>query len=556
MDAQLLAAPSDCLITSNKKLTCTVNRLPAGSSVSWSFTVLPATVNELLDTASVKFNKPDSNPGDNSFSLSTPIVSASPNPNSGTSFSTPASKPGNAPIDLNGPMAANGKTRIYPIMANAVRECDPVSQPDDLKAVATGHNKLAFDRYTALNRYAYDDNLFLSTNDTLQILAMLTAGAGGYTLNAALADMRTGLDEKRLHRAMNAAALDMANRNQAAHLKQGFALWGQGRSKTRKDLSYQFATPFLNKLVRNYGAKMAKADFTDTQALEQSIPNSINDWVSANTNTAISELLDEFPERTRLVAASTTSLHGSWQIKPSQPAGDKRFELPDGRHILTPMLSFSGELPYTEGDGYRAFELPLANNDLALAVLMPEHGRFGEFQSGLTSESLNNLIAAMKPRSLTINLPKFKLDFAASLDELAPNLADAGAFIDGWANFSRVNGLGFIFLDSGISKSTLALDKNGVQANAAQQVVLRAYENEPDSAWGGSSGSVWVGGIWSGVVNACNLIPHWEPALAQARPFIFALRDRVSGTILFMGQLTTVDGQPAPPDSTGSCPVP
>jgi serpin B len=553
MDAQLVTAPPDCRITNineaqaGKKLICKAKRLQPGSSVSWSFVVLPDAVDELVDTATVSFDKDDSNPTNNTFSLSTAIL---PNTDSldteaTTGLYSLAPKPTNLLLDLNGPIADKDKTRMYTLPANAVRECDSAVQPGALKAVVTAHNKLAFDLYTA---YQEDgkENFVFSTPDVLQTLAMLSVGASGDTLDAVLEDTRTGLNIN-LQPAMSAAALDMSNRNQTVRLAQHTALWGQGRSSALNGSSYLFEAPFFNTMARKYGSKMAAVDFTDPAATNQRITDSINHWVAGKTNGSIKHLIYGLPERPRLVSASVTSLDGAWRVPPNAtPATKGRFELLDGTHVLTPMLSFSGKFPYAEGDGYRAFELPLADSDLALMVLMPGHDRFAEFQSAFNIDRLNSLLAAMTPRRLTLHLPKIRIDNEGSWARIAPKLAESGAFTEGHADFSRVNGEGFLFLDSDVRRTVVNLGENGTQANGATLVIHRANKNEPNNLWGSYSSLFSV----DSSNNLCQLVPHWDPALALARPFIFAIRDRTSGSVLFMGQLTEPGGKPAPPDWT------
>ncbi len=434
--------------------------------------------------------------------------------------------------------AFGARAPVFNGVANIAREC---ASPEDMKAIASGYSALAFDLYQTRPSYP-DYNFLYSSGDTMQVLAMLAEGAKGETLKAAWQDMRTGLTGNRLHKAFSAALLDSENRNQAANLKQNFAIWGQSRSRKRQGASYHFAAPFLNRLIRSYGAQIAKVDFTDDQALGRAIPDAINQWVMKNTDGAIPGLVYELPERTRLTAVTTLSVDGAWQTLPA--SGDQRFALLDGSHVLTPMLTFSGEFLYLAGEGINAFELPLANSDLALTVLMPNEGRFAEFRSGLTAEKLDQLLSNMKPQTISVQVPNFRLH--SSLwppSDIMTHLVDSGVFIDGQADFSRVNGRGFLHLDNIDQHGSLNLDELGVQAHSASEIVLRASLFEP-------AGNLYGVVITSSVsFIPCQDIPFWNPDLAQARPFIYLLRNRFTDTILFMGQFTEADGAKVAPDS-------
>jgi serpin B len=679
VNAQLISVSPGCRIADNKAgtnntLICKARRLLPGASLSWSFIVQPKGAGELVNTATVKLEKRDSNPTDNTFSLSTTILSSadslatepaktspdsnspaaeptktspasnslaaepvkttSPGPNSPAAEPTetspgsnslaaeptktspgsnsPAAEPAkttspgsnshaaestktspgpNSPAaesaktspgsnshaaesaktspGSNSPAAEPAKTSpgsnslaadpdkiAMPAMqANAMREYNPAIQAGELETIATANIALAFDLYTVF-RQDTTGNFVFSTSDVAQSLAMLAAGAEGNTLTAVLEASRIDLPEMRLHPAMNAAALDLTNRNQAARLEQNTALWGQGRSEAHAQSSYLFASWFLNTMAEHYGPEMTALDFTDPAANYPIIGDSIDPWIAAHTNDDIKPLVGGLPERPRLVSASVTSLNGSWQVPPdASPTTMGRFELLNDIQVLAPMMSFSGQFAYAEGDGYRAFELPLAGSDLALTVLMPEHGRFAEFQSAFNLDRLNNILAAMTFRQVTLHLPKIMINTRGSLaGGFLATLEQSGAFAEGQADFSRVNGEGYLFLEHPVHGTIVSLGEDGAKADGATVVVHRATKDEPDKVWGGSYSAGVFGRM--GNFSFCEPISHYDPALALARPFLFAIRDRATGSVLFMGQLTTPDGDLAPPDwTTNPCQI-
>jgi serpin B len=608
VNAQLISVSPGCRIADNKAgtnntLICKARRLLPGASLSWSFIVQPKGAGELVNTATVKLEKRDSNPTDNTFSLSTTILSSadslatepaktSPDSNSPAAEPTktspasnslaaepvkttspgsnshaaesaktspgsnsPAAEPAKTSPGSNSLAADPDKIAMPAMQANAMREYNPAIQAGELETIATANIALAFDLYTVF-RQDTTGNFVFSTSDVAQSLAMLAAGAEGNTLTAVLEASRIDLPEMRLHPAMNAAALDLTNRNQAARLEQNTALWGQGRSEAHAQSSYLFASWFLNTMAEHYGPEMTALDFTDPAANYPIIGDSIDPWIAAHTNDDIKPLVGGLPERPRLVSASVTSLNGSWQVPPdASPTTMGRFELLNDIQVLAPMMSFSGQFAYAEGDGYRAFELPLAGSDLALTVLMPEHGRFAEFQSAFNLDRLNNILAAMTFRQVTLHLPKIMINTRGSLaGGFLATLEQSGAFAEGQADFSRVNGEGYLFLEHPVHGTIVSLGEDGAKADGATVVVHRATKDEPDKVWGGSYSAGVFGRM--GNFSFCEPISHYDPALALARPFLFAIRDRATGSVLFMGQLTTPDGDLAPPDwTTNPCQI-
>ena len=558
---QLFSASPDCQIASNKakntsRLICSANRLAPGASLSWSFAVQPSGVGELTNTAAVRSDKRDSNPGDNVFSLTTPILSGTNAPASGqlTPLSPDESNTAKGPD--SGSHETENSTPVHPtadriampdMRANAAREYDPEILADETKAIAAANLALAFDLYSAARQNTIG-NFGFSVPDIAESLAMLAAGAEGGTLPAVLEAARIDLLETRLHPAMNAATLDLANRNQSAHLELNASLWGQGVSQDQAQSYYLFESRYLESLEKSHGPALAAEDFTAASGNAQIVTDIIDPWIAAHTQSEITSLVGgALSERTRLVSASTLSLNGAWRIPPdANPAAEGRFELLDDTQVLAPMLSFTGQFAYAEGDGYRAFELPLAGSDLALWVLMPDHGRFTEFQSAFNLDQLNTILAAMAPTQKTVHLPKLGIASGLPSGALAP-LNRSNAFTEGQADFSRINGEGYLFLEHLRYGSIVSWAEDGAKADAATVTIHQATHDEPGRVWSG--GSFFAQNSW---VDYCNPVPHYDPSLALARPFLFAIRDRVTGAILFMGQLTNPGGNPATPDWTAN----
>jgi serpin B len=329
----------------------------------------------------------------------------------------------------------------------------------------------------------------------------------------------------------------MINRNGAGGLKQLGAIWGQTR--------YKFAPLFLETLARYYGPEITGVDFY--YAAQAAFDDSIKPWIKDNVGIQYLLYSSDISNRTRLTTASATVLDATWQFDTIQG----RFEPLDKKPVLVSMLTRTDLFNYRQEDGYRAFELPFQNSDLALLVIMPDSGRFKEVQAALTSERLQAITAGLAPTQTTVYLPLFNIDAArSSLTSMLTALNRSGAFSEGQADFSGVNNAGYLFLQALNHKTVLSLKETGVKEAAATAVVHQATKDEPP-------------GVWSGVVIdtgqnifPCNAVPYYDPALVLARPFLFALRDRQTGSILAMGQLIDPGGgTPVAPDQLiNTCP--
>ena len=182
------------------------------------------------------------------------------------------------------------------------------------------------------------------------------------------------------------------------------------------------------------------------------------------------------------------------------------FSRPDGSTVDVPMMSLSESLPYAEGTGWRAVELPYVGGSLAFTIIVPDS--LAAFQSSLTPDLLAGLTGALQPRPVQLALPKFGIE---SKTDLATTLAAMGmplAFDADRADFSGITAEERLVISAVIHQANIDVDEKGTEAAAATAVVMR------------TTGA-----------------PEEPVTLRVDRPFLFALRDVPTGAILFLGRI-------------------
>ena len=236
----------------------------------------------------------------------------------------------------------------------------------------------------------------------------------------------------------------------------------------------------------------------------------INDWVSEETEERIQDLIPEgvIDTLTRLVLANAIYFKASWSEQFEE--GDTRpqdFHLLDGSVVSVPMMHQSATFRYGESQGVQAVELPYVGDQVAMLILMPQSGGFENFESSLTPEVLQSLIASMEPRQLALGMPKYEI---RSSFGLVPALADLGmsTAFGSEADFSGIDGTRDLYISDVVHQAFVAVDEAGTEAAAATAVII---------------------GVTS--------MPVAPFELTLDRPFVFLLRDVQTGAILFAGRL-------------------
>lgn len=396
------------------------------------------------------------------------------------------------------------------------RNTTPPADPADMLATAESSNQFGVDLYHALRENS-DENLFFSPYSITLALAMTEAGARGDTRAEMDRALHFDLPQERLHPALN--ALDLALRatppqdidpelkDKVLQLSIANSVWGQ------KD--YPFEQSYLDLLAEQYGAGLRLADY---RADAEGARKQINDWVSEETRQKITDLIPAgaLSEATRLVLANAIYFKAGW-MEPFDPENTSpaAFNLLDGSSVDTWMMIQGGFFPYASGEGWQALELPYVGGTASMVILLPARERFMEIESGLDAAQIQDAIRQMQTTNTVVYFPRFQFDASFELAKTLEGMGMNQAFDPTRADFSGMSSSGELYISRVIHKATVDVDEAGTEAAAATAVIATAGA-APDEQ---------------------------EPVIFRAdRPFLFFIRDRETGTILFMGRVLNPEG--------------
>ena len=386
----------------------------------------------------------------------------------------------------------------------------------ELAGLVDGNSAFAFDLYQALK--GRDGNLFYSPHSISLALAMTYAGAGGQTESQMADTLGFSLSQDRLHPAFNALDQELASRGAGAQDRDGErfrlnivnAVWGQQ--------GHEFREPFLDVLAESYGAGVRPADFI---AAPEESRLAINNWVAESTEDRIRDLipLGVIDSLTRMVLTNAIYFSASW-VSPFDEADTRQrpFHLLDGSTIDVPMMRTEEEFFYAEGDGYQAVDLPYVGHELSMTVIVPGGGRFREFEESLDANLANQIVEDLGFRFVTLDLPKFEFESRFRLGETLRYMGMADAFDSAAADFSGMYGRsclagnpGCLYIREVVHKAFVSVDEAGTEAAAATAVMMQTESAPPAPV-----------------------------SVTVDRPFVFLIRDREIGTVLFVGRVEKI----------------
>ncbi len=144
-----------------------------------------------------------------------------------------------------------------------------------------------------------------------------------------------------------------------------------------------------------------------------------------------------------------------------------------------------------------------------MVVIVPNAGRFQAVDGRLSSGFWRNVRSATERGSATVTMPRFDFESNVPLTDLLPGMGMPDAFRDGTADFSGITGGRDLYISAALHRATIKVAEKGTEATAATVIAM------DESA-------------------AAEPPPH----LTIDRPFIFAITERETGAILFLGRVT------------------
>lgn len=262
-----------------------------------------------------------------------------------------------------------------------------------------------------------------------------------------------------------------------------------------------------------FEARIESLDFSDPSA-----PDIINQWVSDNTEQFIEEIIEgSIPADVIMYLINAIYFKGDWQYQfDPEETDSKPFTLEDGTPTETDMMMQENDLAAHLSDEVQLLDLPYGDSLFTMTLMMPgdEQQSIDDFiQNDLNAENMDRWLSEMSVTETNIELPKFELEYEIMMTDILKIMGMEHAFIPNEADFSGINPDEELFIDKVKHKSFVTVDEEGTEAAAVTSVSVGVTSAGPQTR-----------------------------TLKFNRPFVFTIRERTSGTILFMGVMKNPSG--------------
>lgn len=375
----------------------------------------------------------------------------------------------------------------------------PYTYNDTLKCKMPPVNDFTFLLYHSLPKK--EDNIFLSPYSILTALAMLYEGAEGTTKDEMGKVLHLPEDDLERRGEFRCMILSITNPASDAYiLRTANALWIQKGYPLKED--------YIDVIRRYYLAEVRELVFSEDPERSRKI---INEWIEKQTNRKIVNLMppgaiDEF---TRLVITNAIYFKANWSNKFNpENTYNGTFILTSGEKVKVEMMHQVNSFSYMETEEFQALEMPYEDNKLSMLIILPKENNISTLEKKLTSEFVENILSSMRLEKVDVIIPKFSFERSYILNDVLQKMGIREAFTDR-ADFSGITE-DRLMISVVVHKTFIKVAEKGTEVAAATGVVVTLAAPPSEE----------------------------HPKVFKAdHPFIFLIRDRETGAVLFIGRL-------------------
>jgi len=382
---------------------------------------------------------------------------------------------------------------------NTPGEFKQVNLTEKQQQLINTSNIFGFEFFKKVNEISGSDaNMMVSPLSVSMALGMTRNGAAGGTLEAMTNTLGfAGMSDTDINESYKYIIETFTGLDPKVKLQIANSIWYRN--------TFSVEQPFIVTNQQYFDASVTPLDFSSPTAVQ-----TINNWVNEKTNKLIPEILDQIPAEAVMYLVNAVYFKGLWRFQfDKNKTQQKPFYLVEGTEVQVPSMVQHESLPYYKGSGFEAIELPYNQGNFVMSILLPDADKtVNDIIPLLSQENWNSWSTLFSNRDIQLQLPKFK--YAYEEKKMIPILSDMGmgvAFNPVNADFTRINSGGDLYISRVLHKTYIETNEDGSEAAAATVVEISYTSVDPDQ-------------------------PYY---FTINRPFIYFIREKSTGTILFIG---------------------
>lgn len=262
---------------------------------------------------------------------------------------------------------------------------------------------------------------------------------------------------------------------------------------------------FISLNSHYYAAEVQELNFGSADAVK-----TINNWVSEHTHGKIDEIIDAIDPAVMMILINAIYFNCVWETEfDPNDTYQAPFLREDGSQFgQVDMMHLKSTLNASFTEKFSAVELPYKNGKFSMFLFLPEEGsRVQDLILSLDASTWKSWLAGFtEVEKFTIDMPRFEFEYERSLAEDLKSMGLDVAFSTTDADFSGISSE-YLYIADVIHKTYIKLNEEGTEAAAVTAIIMETTSAGPSNY------------------------------LRLDRPFLFAITENSSKSILFMGMV-------------------
>lgn len=375
----------------------------------------------------------------------------------------------------------------------------PIFLSAELQKRVAQDNEFALDLLKKTIENAEESNVFISPLSVSIALGMAWNGADGSTKSEMETALKmSGMSADNINEYYRIMLDSLPTADSSTILKIANSIWYKN--------GFQIKQPFLDINAAYFDAEIRSLDFSKAWAVD-----TINNWCARKTNNLIKEVIKEIPPLARMYLINAVYFKGVWACPFDEEQTFKtNFTDEQGRLNEVNMMHMTDTFPYYSDSYAQYLDIPYGNGAFSMTVILPSGGKTtSNVLDYLTNERLNSALGSLQIQKVDVNFPRFKTECNYELSETLKAMGMKKAFED-TADFSKISDED-LFISSVIHKTYVEVTEEGTEAAAVTVIEF-----------------------------VTTSLPNY-PTFFASKPFIFLIREKGTGVILFAGKMGAVE---------------
>jgi len=383
------------------------------------------------------------------------------------------------------------------------KTADPIELTAAMQQRVGQDNEFSFDLLKKTIANTTERNVFISPLSVSIALGMVRNGAEGVTKTEMNSTLKmNGLTDTEINEYYRLMQTTLPTLDPKTKLSIANSIW------IRESNDFQVKPPFLKTNSDYFNTYVKMMDFNQAWAVD-----TINGWANRKTNGLIPKVINGIDPTTMMLLMNAIYFKGTWVTQFDKKATtESNFTDEDGQSLKVNMMIVTDTFAYAEDAKAQYMNMPYGNKAFSMTVILPKQGKTTtEILNTMTAASFTSVVDKLEKQKVHVYFPRFKVKQTFLLNKMLQDMGMKKAFQEN-AELDGIAALKPLFVTFVKHDTYVEVTEEGTEAAAVTTVGVGTTSADP-----------------------------LERYFIADRPFLFVIREKSTGIILFIGKMGNVE---------------